>query len=228
MLKYVYADTHHFSYMKLPNKRQRTPSHLLLTNTDVVNNVVRFLYFHLPLALCNTTLFSALSQLYSKPFDWSLPESILSSPSLVRWALGLDWQPPSGNDDEIRPRSAMAIAALLGKLDVLQLLHNIGCKWNNWTCAWGAQGGNLEVLQLLHANGCSWGVKTCAAAARYGHLKVLQWARANGCTWDESTCKAAAEGGHLEVLQWARAYGCPYDEGACIEALTLTLTMTLT
>jgi hypothetical protein len=36
------------------------------------------------------------------------------------------------------------------------------------------------MLQWARANGCPWDEFTCAYAAEGGHLEMLQWARANG------------------------------------------------
>jgi hypothetical protein len=60
--------------------------------------------------------------------------------------------------------------------------------------------GSVGRLAWAKELGCPWNENTCAKAAEGGHLEVLQWARANGAPWDEKTCRAAAEFGHLEVL----------------------------
>lgn len=48
-----------------------------------------------------------------------------------------------------------------------------------------ASRGHLECLQILHQNGCPWDFWTCAYAAEYGHLDCLQYALENGCPLDE-------------------------------------------
>eukprot|EP00982_Pelagococcus_subviridis_P003304 24918-Pelagococcus_subviridis.AAC.1 len=85
----------------------------------------------------------------------------------------------------------------VGSVGRLAWAKELGCPWNENTCAKAAEGGHLEVLQWARANGCPWDEDTCRAAAEFGHLEVLQWARANGCPWDEDTCRYAAKHGHL-------------------------------
>ena len=46
--------------------------------------------------------------------------------------------------------------------------------------------------------GCAWNEETCAGAAEGGHLEVLKWARANGCPWDEDTRRLARRKGYVE------------------------------
>jgi hypothetical protein len=139
------------------------------------------------------------------------------------------------------PYEACRIAALAGRLDVLQWERSRGAAWDRTTCAAAANGGHLDVLVWARSQDCEWDSITCAAAAMGGHLdvlkwaidngapfdvnlcshaasngrlEVLKWARENGYPWND-TCSRAAEGGHLEVLKWAREAGCPWDECTC-------------
>ncbi len=105
-----------------------------------------------------------------------------------------------------------------GHLNVLQWARSQGCPWDEWTCAYAAQGGHLEVLKWLRAQGCPWNKWTCTKAAHGGHLEVLQWAHSQGCPWNEYTYYYASLRGHLEVLQWAHSQGCPWDEDTCAKA----------
>ena len=101
------------------------------------------------------------------------------------------------------------LSAVVSRVALLEWAREHGCPWNEYTCAYAAEGGQLAVLQWAREHGCPWDEATCAMAAKGGHLAVLQWARANGCHWSTYTCTCAAGGGHLAVLQWARAHGCP-------------------
>jgi hypothetical protein len=121
-------------------------------------------------------------------------------------------------NEENAQRLLFKHATQQGNLDVFQYLREIGCSWDEWTCACAAENGHLDVLQWADTNGCPWDEKTCSYAAKNGHLDVLQWAHANGCPWDEETCTKAALNGHLDVLQWAHANGCPWNEGTCAHA----------
>ena len=145
---------------------------------------------------------------------------------------------------EVGQYEACRIAALAGRLDVLQWERSRGAAWDSNTCAAAASGGHLDVLVWARSQGCEWNSVTCAAAAMGGHLDVLKWAIDNDAPWDvnlcshaasqgrlevlkwareneypwNDTCGRAAEGGHLEVLKWAREEGCPWDEWTCIDA----------
>ena len=48
-------------------------------------------------------------------------------------------------------------------------------------CARIAENGNLELLKVLHENGCDWDEWTCCQAAKNGHLECLKYAHENGC-----------------------------------------------
>ena len=55
-------------------------------------------------------------------------------------------------------------------------------------CSKMAEKGNLELLKVLHEKGCPWNEDTCRCAAENGHIECLKYARENGCPWDEWTC----------------------------------------
>ena len=44
-----------------------------------------------------------------------------------------------------------------------------------------ARKGNLELLKILHEKGCPWDEETCSKAAEKGHLECLKYAHENGC-----------------------------------------------
>jgi hypothetical protein len=69
----------------------------------------------------------------------------------------------------------------------LKYLHENGCPWNEWTCAWAAKEGHLHALKWLHENGCPWNGKTCEWAVRSGQVEVFKYAFANGCACSENT-----------------------------------------
>ena len=99
--------------------------------------------------------------------------------------------------------------ALKGNLELLKVLHENGCPWDEGTCFAAASGGHLECLKYLHENGCPWDYRTCLCAASNGHLECLKYTHENGCPWDEYTCLNAARNGHIECLKYAHENGCP-------------------
>ena len=48
-------------------------------------------------------------------------------------------------------------------------------------CARMAENGNFDLLKVLHENGCPWNEDTCLNAALNGHLECLTYAHENGC-----------------------------------------------
>jgi len=128
------------------------------------------------------------------------------------------WKEQSRAKKSLFDEKTCEVAALGGQLEVLVLLRENNCPWNDFTCHLAALGGHLDVLKYAHEKGCPWDEDTCAAAACEGHLEVLKYAYEKGCPWDEYTCYYAAEGGHLEVLKYAHEKGCEWDELTCYHA----------
>jgi hypothetical protein len=142
----------------------------------------------------------------------------VAATALMQWAKHA-MMTASGSLRRLCVQSACSHAARCGNREVLELLHNTGCPWDDAACRYAAQGGHLEVLQWAREHGCPWDeFRVCARAARSGHLAVLQWAREHHCKWDSLTPAKAAEGGHLAVLQWARGHHSPWDSDTCIYA----------
>ena len=96
-----------------------------------------------------------------------------------------------------------------GNVELLKVLHEKGCPWDQSTCYNAAKNGHLECLQYAHENGCRWNKWTCSNAAQYGNLECLKYLHENGCPWDDQTCFEAASNGHLECLKYAHENGCP-------------------
>ena len=76
-------------------------------------------------------------------------------------------------------------------------------------CSKMAWNGNLELLEVLREKGCPWDDWTCSNAAQNGHLECLKYAHENGCPCDRWTCYYAAFNGHLECLKYLHENGCP-------------------
>ena len=160
---------------------------------------------------------------YEPHYGFKTPLRIISSVSLINWALVNGCCPL---DERI-----CTVAARNGHLAVLQWINaNLSklqwdgdqdppCPWNERTCEDAARNGHLAVLQWARSQGCPWNESTCGNAALNGHLAVLQWARAQDppCPWNEYTCEFAAKDGHLHILQWLRSQDppCPWNEYTC-------------
>lgn len=127
-------------------------------------------------------------------------------------------------------------AAASGKAEVVRWLldHDIELNKNDSEpCVAAADHGFLEVLQLLHELGCPWSVGVCTAAAQRGDLPLLRWAHEHGCPWSAETTKAAGDPGPyndassydensrtsaLEILQYLHAHGCPWHPDTLLYA----------
>lgn len=109
-------------------------------------------------------------------------------------------------------------AAYNGHLDCVQYLHENGCPWYKCICEEAARGGSVDCLRYAHENGCEWDALTCTEAAKNGKLQCLQYAHEHGCDWNVSTCTEAARYGHLECLQYAHEHGCEWNAKTCNEA----------
>jgi len=99
-------------------------------------------------------------------------------------------------------------------LQVLQCAHQLGCPWDERTCA--AAAAQLDdhgaCLEYAHKHGCPWDASTPTAATRAGKANNLQYALENGCVGDADTCVAAAERGNIESLKLMHVHGCAWDE----------------
>ena len=63
----------------------------------------------------------------------------------------------------------------------------------------------------MHENGCSWKVWTCAYAAKYNKVKCLKYAHENGDKLSKWVCKTAVKHNSMECLKYAYENDCPYD-----------------
>lgn len=94
-------------------------------------------------------------------------------------------------------------------------------------CRAAAFGGHVDVLQLVHSKGFRWDASCCAAAAQAGDLSTLRWLLRHGCPWDKATTSRAAIEGHTEVLNWARQHGCEYSEETILRMKMATLQLAM-
>ena len=90
------------------------------------------------------------------------------------------------------------------------------------TCGVAALRGRLGVVQYAHENGCVLDARTISKAAQSGHLDVIKYARENGCEWSADTFSGASAGWHLDTLKYAREHGCPWDKNQCLAAFVST------
>ena len=90
----------------------------------------------------------ALCKVYRKPIYRPSDKCILSTLSMVQWALENGWAPP-------KSQTAIFIAARYAKsIAVLEWLRAKGYPWDEYAARGAARGGHLETLQWLRANGC--------------------------------------------------------------------------
>jgi hypothetical protein len=82
---------------------------------------------------------------------------------------------------------AIDAAVYAGRLDIVKILHELGCKWgqNAIDCWTAACMGNLEILKWLHEHGCPWKSDTGDCANRFKHWDCLKYAIENECPGHE-------------------------------------------
>ncbi|GFR45604.1 hypothetical protein Agub_g7001 [Astrephomene gubernaculifera] len=123
---------------------------------------------------------------------------------------------------------AAAVAAKLGRTDVLEYLLGEGVVPDVWAARWAAEGGHVAVLTLLQSCGCP--VRDSMvlyAAARTGQMAALQWLLPGDESGSAYLFYCAAQSGSVELLAWLRDRGCPRDatafqgaaQAGCEEAL---------
>jgi len=105
-----------------------------------------------------------------------------------------------------------------GHLDCLKYAFEHGCAWDQRVLALAALNGHLNCIEYGHVQGLEWQPQVCANAALNGHLHCLQYARENGCHWSADTVTFAAQNGHEDCLTYALHRQCPIEDEACNQA----------
>jgi hypothetical protein len=139
--------------------------------------------------------------------------SVVTRVQLAEWALGFGGMP--------RTVDAFACAAIVGNLEVFELMRARGVPWDWKVCAQAARHSHLDVLRWAHSRGCPLNAEhACQMAAYINHFEMLQWVV---CAVPEVArypfvCNEAAKHGNLKMLKWARAHNFGWSEMACSNA----------
>lgn len=100
-------------------------------------------------------------------------------------------------------------------LQVMERAHELGCPWDERTCAAAASlpDSQIGLLQFLHEHGCPWDASTTTAAAiRAKRQHILTYAVEHGCPCAADACLTAVENGNLFALIFLHENHCPWDE----------------
>ena len=109
------------------------------------------------------------------------------------------------------------VAAIVGPLEIIQLLHSHDSEWDEDAIVEkAAEGGHLDIVQWAKENGCPLTESACQYAAGFGHFDTLKGLRDMGCPWDEGTTTYASTD---EIYNWATKNGCPVAKGKPREKL---------
>lgn len=117
-------------------------------------------------------------------------------------------------------------AAIYGQLEMLKLLHNIGCKldefgYTNYCLKDTAKNGHVEVLKWLCNNGFELNNNMVEDAVIGGQLEVVKFLFEKGCSlthddmsnlFREDMHSIASRYGHIEVLKWLEDHNFPLVE----------------
>jgi hypothetical protein len=74
--------------------------------------------------------------------------------------------------------------AVLGGVDMLKYVRELGCVFDHYTTQTAARRGDLEALKYLRANGAPWNSRTLAEAVYGSSLPCLEYAHMHGCPQD--------------------------------------------
>lgn len=100
-------------------------------------------------------------------------------------------------------------AARNGALDCLHLLHARGFPFSARTFMIAAFADRVDVLQVLLDLGCSWDASACTAAVQSCLLDNLRFLHEHGCPWDTRTWALGENCSSMEIRTYLREHGCP-------------------
>ena len=115
--------------------------------------------------------------------------------------------PHKGPVTRVAWSTACTTAAANNKLPCLELLHGVGCPWNEETCALAAAVGSLACLQYAHSNGCLWDDTSVVLAVKFLHQSCLEYLIEHGCPGLSQASRASVWRGHLAGLKLAHKLG---------------------
>lgn len=108
------------------------------------------------------------------------------------------------NNNLVLPIDAIDIAAIYGRLNIIQYLSNNNLsKYTSNTMELAATWGHFEVVKWLHYNNCECSIVVMDCAAAFGYLPIVEFLHYNrfeGCT--TYAIEAAAKEGHTEVVKF--------------------------
>ena len=103
-------------------------------------------------------------------------------------------------------------AALVGRVDYLQLLHRNQHPWDEEVCIFAVKRNHLDCLQYLCTNGCPWDQRAYYYATKFHILDCMKYAREQDLPWNDNVSYYIAEAGNLTMLKYAADHGCPLNE----------------
>lgn len=103
-------------------------------------------------------------------------------------------------------------AAISGDIESLKMLKHFCCPFDKDICTHAAKSRQWEVLEWLHEHGCRWKKFTglTSAAAERGDIATLKLLYDFGCPYDSDTLSKAAKSGEWETLRWLTSHGCKW------------------
>lgn len=110
-----------------------------------------------------------------------------------------------------KPEASLDMALMVGFTEIVEYLAH-KCSDDCIPAFVAAQLGRLDYLTILHQYGHPWDESVSDAAAAYGHLDCLQYLHENGCPWNSDVYLSATASGHLHCIQYAFGNGLEYPE----------------
>lgn len=118
---------------------------------------------------------------------------------LIQWA--------SDNNKVIFDLHDLDNAAMWGRLDILQYLHQKGYPLTEMTFCLAACYDQLEVLEYLHQHRCPYSRYVFYQAAFYGHVRIYQWFHQHRYPGDPHALHNARSAEHFELADWLVRHG---------------------
>jgi hypothetical protein len=132
-------------------------------------------------------------------------------------------QYPHENGRQQDLQQCATLAALTGRLDILQYLYAEGCVLDNQVCGAAtsiAGQSNMEILKWLQSEGCEFDSNVLNAAVQYGNIPVVKWLRSQSIgleLWNDWTCATALVHRHEKMFFWLIKRGCPWNPQRCLD-----------
>jgi hypothetical protein len=122
------------------------------------------------------------------------------------------------NQSHFNKLSYPGLAAEMGNLEILKILHENGYELSEFVARKAASNGNLACLKYLVENKCEVNESVMDRAVIHGHLECMKYLHQIECKFSEDVCIHAVRGGGIKCLEYAIDIGGNLNERVCENA----------